>query len=29
MAKKAVWTERWKKDVIGSSGKQTEVVKPK
>ncbi|MCM2494188.1 2-aminoethylphosphonate ABC transporter substrate-binding protein [Burkholderia glumae] len=29
MAKKAGWTERWKKDVIGGSGKQTEVVKPK
>ncbi|KWO52126.1 2-aminoethylphosphonate ABC transporter substrate-binding protein [Burkholderia ubonensis] len=29
MAKKPVWLERWKKDVIGSSGKQTEVVKPK
>ncbi|MBU9188532.1 2-aminoethylphosphonate ABC transporter substrate-binding protein [Burkholderia gladioli] len=29
MAKKAGWTERWKKDVIGGSGKETEVVKPK
>ncbi|MBB5462036.1 2-aminoethylphosphonate ABC transporter substrate-binding protein [Paraburkholderia sp. Cpub6] len=29
MAKKADWTARWKSDVIGSSGKQTEVVKPK
>ncbi|MCW0115658.1 2-aminoethylphosphonate ABC transporter substrate-binding protein [Burkholderia pseudomallei] len=29
MAKKPVWTERWKKEVIGDSGKQTEVVKPK
>ena len=29
MAKKPVWIERWKKDVIGSSGKQLDVVKPK
>ena len=29
MAKKADWTARWKNDVIGSSGKQIEVVKPK
>ncbi|KVE40035.1 2-aminoethylphosphonate ABC transporter substrate-binding protein [Burkholderia sp. TSV86] len=29
MVKKPVWTERWKKEVIGDSGKQTEVVKPK
>ncbi|HEV3106380.1 MAG TPA: 2-aminoethylphosphonate ABC transporter substrate-binding protein [Trinickia sp.] len=29
MAKKAEWTARWKKDVIGDSGKETEVVKPK
>ncbi|WP_322072081.1 2-aminoethylphosphonate ABC transporter substrate-binding protein [Paraburkholderia bannensis] len=29
MAKKADWTTRWKNDVIGSSGKQLEVVKPK
>ncbi|MDI7064991.1 hypothetical protein QMO17_27285, partial [Klebsiella pneumoniae] len=29
MAKKADWTARWKSDVIGSSGKQLEVVKPK
>jgi len=29
MAKKADWTARWKSDVIGSSGKQIEVVKPK
>ncbi|MGN6648646.1 2-aminoethylphosphonate ABC transporter substrate-binding protein [Trinickia sp.] len=29
MAKKADWTARWKRDVIGNSGKQTEVVKPK
>ncbi|SDE06189.1 2-aminoethylphosphonate ABC transporter substrate-binding protein [Paraburkholderia lycopersici] len=29
MAKKADWTTRWKNEVIGSSGKQTEVVKPK
>jgi len=28
MAKKADWTARWKNEVIGSSGKQTEVVKP-
>ncbi|TAM04164.1 MAG: 2-aminoethylphosphonate ABC transporter substrate-binding protein [Paraburkholderia sp.] len=28
MAKKADWTTRWKNEVIGSSGKQTEVVKP-
>jgi len=28
MAKKAAWTARWEKDVIGGSGKQTEVVKP-
>lgn len=29
MEKKAGWTERWKNEVIGNSGKQTEVVKPK
>ncbi|WP_395063673.1 2-aminoethylphosphonate ABC transporter substrate-binding protein [Paraburkholderia silvatlantica] len=29
MAKKADWTTRWKNEVIGSSGKQLEVVKPK
>ncbi|HTH74468.1 MAG TPA: 2-aminoethylphosphonate ABC transporter substrate-binding protein [Trinickia sp.] len=29
MAKKADWTARWKNDVIGASGKQTDVVKPK
>ncbi|TAM53401.1 MAG: 2-aminoethylphosphonate ABC transporter substrate-binding protein [Paraburkholderia sp.] len=29
MAKKADWTARWKNDVIGHSGKQTDVVKPK
>ncbi len=29
LAKKADWTARWKNDVIGSSGKQLEVVKPK
>lgn len=29
MTKKADWTTRWKNDVIGSSGKQTDVVKPK
>ncbi|MCX4163262.1 MULTISPECIES: 2-aminoethylphosphonate ABC transporter substrate-binding protein [Paraburkholderia] len=29
MAKKADWTTRWKNDVIGDSGKQLEVVKPK
>ncbi|WP_321818666.1 MULTISPECIES: 2-aminoethylphosphonate ABC transporter substrate-binding protein [unclassified Paraburkholderia] len=29
MAKKADWTTRWKTEVIGSSGKQLEVVKPK
>ncbi|WP_322016017.1 2-aminoethylphosphonate ABC transporter substrate-binding protein [Paraburkholderia sp. J12] len=28
MAKKADWTTRWKNDVIGASGKETEVVKP-
>jgi 2-aminoethylphosphonate transport system substrate-binding protein len=28
MAKKADWTARWKNDVIGSSGKPLEVVKP-
>ncbi|CAG9240008.1 2-aminoethylphosphonate ABC transporter substrate-binding protein [Paraburkholderia tropica] len=28
MAKKAGWTTRWKNEVIGSSGKQVEVVKP-
>ncbi|WP_310632738.1 2-aminoethylphosphonate ABC transporter substrate-binding protein [Paraburkholderia sp.] len=28
MAKKAGWTSRWKNEVIGSSGKQVEVVKP-
>ncbi|PLZ02980.1 2-aminoethylphosphonate ABC transporter substrate-binding protein [Burkholderia sp. WAC0059] len=28
MAKQAGWTTRWKNEVIGSSGKQTEVVKP-
>ncbi|HVE05699.1 MAG TPA: 2-aminoethylphosphonate ABC transporter substrate-binding protein [Paraburkholderia sp.] len=28
MAKKADWTTRWKNDVIGSSGKQLDVVKP-
>ncbi|AET91580.1 2-aminoethylphosphonate ABC transporter substrate-binding protein [Burkholderia sp. KK1] len=29
MQKKAGWTERWKTEVIGNSGKQTEIVKPK
>lgn len=29
MSKKADWTARWKNDVIGNSGKQLEVVKPK
>ena len=29
MAKKADWTTRWKNEVIGSSGKPLEVVKPK
>jgi 2-aminoethylphosphonate transport system substrate-binding protein len=29
MAKKADWTARWKSEVIGNSGKQLEVVKPK
>ena len=29
MAKKAAWLQRWKSDVIGSSGKQLDVVKPK
>ncbi|HEX3382409.1 MAG TPA: 2-aminoethylphosphonate ABC transporter substrate-binding protein, partial [Paraburkholderia sp.] len=29
MVKKADWTARWKNEVIGSSGKQIEVVKPK
>jgi len=29
MEKKAGWTERWKREVIGDSGKQIEVVKPK
>ncbi|MCG5078421.1 2-aminoethylphosphonate ABC transporter substrate-binding protein [Paraburkholderia tagetis] len=29
MEKKAGWTTRWKNEVVGSSGKQTEVVKPK
>ncbi|WP_250473563.1 2-aminoethylphosphonate ABC transporter substrate-binding protein [Caballeronia sp. GAFFF1] len=29
MQKKAGWTDRWKNEVIGNSGKQTEVVKPK
>ncbi|KIG03002.1 2-aminoethylphosphonate ABC transporter substrate-binding protein [Caballeronia concitans] len=29
MDKKAAWTTRWKNDVIGNSGKETEVVKPK
>ncbi|MGF6603736.1 2-aminoethylphosphonate transport system substrate-binding protein [Paraburkholderia sp. GAS448] len=29
MAKKADWTARWKSEVIGSSDKQLEVVKPK
>jgi 2-aminoethylphosphonate transport system substrate-binding protein len=29
MEKKAGWTERWKTEVIGNTGKQTEVVKPK
>ena len=29
MSKKADWTARWKSDVIGNSGKQLEVVKPK
>lgn len=29
MAKKAAWTARWKSDVIGGSGRETEVVKPK
>jgi 2-aminoethylphosphonate transport system substrate-binding protein len=28
MAKKADWATRWKNEVIGSSGKQLEVVKP-
>lgn len=29
MAKKEAWTTRWKNDVIGNSGKQLDVVKPK
>jgi 2-aminoethylphosphonate transport system substrate-binding protein len=29
MEKKAGWTERWKTEVIGNTGKQTDVVKPK
>ena len=29
MAKKADWTARWKSEVIGNSGKQLDVVKPK
>jgi 2-aminoethylphosphonate transport system substrate-binding protein len=29
MEKKAGWTARWKNEVIGNSGKQVEVVKPK
>jgi 2-aminoethylphosphonate transport system substrate-binding protein len=29
MDKKAAWTTRWKNDVIGNSGKQLDVVKPK
>jgi 2-aminoethylphosphonate transport system substrate-binding protein len=29
MDKKATWTTRWKSDVIGNSGKEVEVVKPK
>ena len=29
MEKKAAWTTRWKNDVIGNSGKQVDVVKPK
>jgi 2-aminoethylphosphonate transport system substrate-binding protein len=29
MQKKAGWTERWKTEVIGNTGKQTDVVKPK
>jgi 2-aminoethylphosphonate transport system substrate-binding protein len=29
MEKKAGWTERWKNEVIGNSGKQVDVVKPK
>lgn len=29
MDKKAAWTARWKGDVIGNSGKQVDVVKPK
>lgn len=28
MAKKADWTTRWKNEVVGATGKQTEVVKP-
>ncbi|MFM0322384.1 2-aminoethylphosphonate ABC transporter substrate-binding protein [Caballeronia glebae] len=29
LRKKAGWTRRWKTEVIGNTGKQTEVVKPK
>ena len=29
MEKKAAWTTRWKNEVIGNSGKQVDVVKPK
>jgi 2-aminoethylphosphonate transport system substrate-binding protein len=29
LEKKQGWTERWKSQVVGSSGKQTDVVKPK
>ncbi len=28
MAKKADWTQRWKNEVIGDSGKQVDLVKP-
>ena len=28
LAKKPAWINRWKKEVIGDSGKQTDVVKP-
>jgi 2-aminoethylphosphonate transport system substrate-binding protein len=29
MDKKAGWNTRWKNEVIGNSGKQVDVVKPK
>ena len=29
LAKKQGWTERWKSQLVGSLGKQTDVVKPK